>query len=126
MRVVLAGLLVVLIAGCGDQVPQRASDCSQAIRTEDVVYAEAGFVTGAARRQGQAERASCDDNGEAARGAYFPRDAQEVQIWSFEGQDPQIVLGVRESGGRFRVFVAQGENAPEVVHALRKSLEDRQ
>ena len=126
MRVLLAGLLLVPLGGCGGDQAQSASDCSAAIRSRDVVYVEAGFVRGPADMQGPAEYASCDDLGEDAQGVYFTDDATEVRAWSFEGHDPRTVLGVREQGQRFRVFVAEGEDASSVMRAVVRSLDDRE
>jgi Family of unknown function (DUF6281) len=124
------GLLVVALGGCGGPQGQAASDCSLAIRTLGIVYVEAGSVRGSAEEAGRAEYASCDDNGREARGAYFPDNAREVRVFSFEGQDPGTVLGVRESDivedvasdREFRVFVADGQNVVVVMRAVKKAL----
>ena len=56
-----------------------------------------------------------------ARGAYFPDDPRQADVWSFEGQDTASVLGVLESDDRFRVFVADGEDAEQVMRTVRRS-----
>jgi hypothetical protein len=96
-----------------------------AIRTHHVVYVEAGFVDGSAKSDGQAEYASCDDLSDHPQGAYFPTDAHEVAVWSFVGHDSMVVLGVRESGDRFRVFVAEGQDASKVLRTVRHSLQNK-
>ncbi len=122
VRVALAALLLALVAGCGDDDPPGdTSDCSLSIRTNGITYDEIGFVNGPAQPVGRAELASCDDVGEDARGAYFPDDPRQVDVWSFEGQAPDLALGVLESDDRYRVFVADGEDAAEVLRSLRRS-----
>ncbi len=128
MRIVVAGLLLVLLVSCGEGEGESGgdSDCGLAIRSEGTVYSEAGFVKGPAKSVGQADFASCDDVGEDARGAYFPDDPRQVEVWSFEGQDTGRVLGTLESNGRYRVFVAEGQDADEVLRALRQSQKNGQ
>lgn len=120
MRLVIAGILVVLIGGCADK-SRGSSDCGSAIRHDGIVYVEAGFVKGPAQPLGQADDASCDDMGEDAQGAYFPADPRRVEVSSFEGQDTAEVLGVLGSDGRYRVFVAEDEDPDEKLRAVRMS-----
>lgn len=128
MRIATIGLLLVLLGGCGEDEGESGgvSDCGLAIRSQGTVYSEAGFIRGSARSVGHADFASCDDVGEDARGAYFPDDLRQVEVWSFEGQDTGRVLGTLESNGRYRVFVAEGHDAEEVLRALRRSQKNAQ
>ena len=121
VRTLGAALLFVLLAGCGEDEPQAANDCSRAIRLDGNVYIEAGFVRQSAQPAGQADDSDCADNGEGAQGAYFPDDARQVDVWSFDGQDSHAVLGVREPSGKLRVFIAEGQDSAQILRALKGS-----
>jgi hypothetical protein len=121
MRTLVAAGLFVLLAGCGEDEPEVASDCSLAIRLDGTVYVEAGFVRQSAQPAGQADESDCADNGEDARGAYFPDDARQVDVWSFDGQDSHNMLAVREPDGKLRVFVAEGQDSAQILRALKGS-----
>ena len=110
MRVL--GLLV--LAGC--TTPESSpptQDCAVAVRHQGTVYVEAGLTTHPGTRVGEADLSSCDDLGEDPRGTYFPEDPDHVTVWSFRGQDPDRVLGVRAPGGVRRVLVAANLTEPE-------------
>ena len=84
-------------------------------------YVEYGFTDHAASKWGQAEDSACDDMGRNPRGSYFPGNPRRVDVWSFDGQDPRKVLGVRERTGTLRVFIAQDvgrAKAAAIVEAL--------
>ena len=106
------GLLV--LAGC--TTPESSpptQDCAVAVRHQGTVYVEAGLTTHPGTRVGKADLSSCDDMGEDPRGTYFPEDPDHVTVWSFRGQDPDRVLGVRAPGGVRRVLVAENLTEPE-------------
>ncbi len=118
MRLVISLLLLMVPAGCSEAGSDVASDCGLALRFEGVVYPEAGFAKSASKRVGEADFASCDDTGDDPQGAYFPDDPRQIEVWSFRGQDTDTVLGTREPNGEFRVFVAEGKDAIEVLRAV--------
>jgi hypothetical protein len=107
--------------GCGNPTSQSASDCAAALRLDATTYVERGFTHHPASRSGTAEDSECEDVGADPRGVYFPEDPRTVDVWSFDGQDPLEVLGVRESQGRFQVFIARHvstADAAEILDAL--------
>jgi hypothetical protein len=120
MRTLVAASVFVLFTGCGGDGPQTSSDCSRAIRLDGTVYLDAGFVRHSAQPAGQADDSDCADNGEDARGVYFPEGARQVDVWSFDGQDAHSVLGVREPSGKLRVFVAEGQDSTQIMRALQQ------
>lgn len=121
MRRFLAVLPLVLFAACQGHSAQSSSDCAVAVRAGNITFVEAGIVSGPARSYGEAEYASCDDNGENPRGAYFPDDPRMVRVWSFAGHDSQKVVGIRVTGQKLRVLVAEGEDSENLVGAVRES-----
>ncbi len=103
---------------------QAAADCALAVRFDGTEYVEHGFTDHSATRLGQGEDSQCDDMGVDPRGSYFAEDSRKVDVWSFDGQDPREVLGVRESTGRLRAFIARGvgtAKADAIVEALGQS-----
>lgn len=48
------------------------------------------------------------------RGAFFPDDAPQVDVWSLDGFEPSKVIGFRQSEGTFRILVAEGVPEAEV------------
>ena len=121
MRIVISLLLLMVLTGCGGGGSDVASDCGLALRFEGVVYPEAGFAESASKRVGEADFASCDDTGDDPQGAYFPDQPRQVEVWSFRGQDTDTVLGTREPNGEFRVFVAEGKDAIELLRAISRA-----
>ena len=119
MRVL--GLLV--LAGCTtSESSPPTQDCAVAVRHQGTVYVEAGLTTHRGTRVGEADLSSCDDMGEDPRGTYFPEDPDHVTAWSFRGQDPGRVLGVRAPGGVRRVLVAENLTGPERRELARSGL----
>lgn len=113
-----------LLVGCGNPTSQSASDCAAALRLDATTYVERGFTHHPANRSGTAEGSECEDVGADPRGVYFPEDPRTVDVWSFDGQDPVEVLGVRESQGGFQVFIARHMDtaeAAEILHVLEDS-----
>ena len=105
-----AVILTVAFSACsqsGGEGGQTAGDCAAAVRFEGAVYVEGGFSDQPAKRLGRADRASCSDVGPDARGVYFADDPAPAPVWSYAGYDPAQVVGVRESGRTFRVFLAE-------------------
>lgn len=117
-RSVATMVLLGLVAGCGGAPAQSAGDCAQAIRKDGAVYVERGFTDLPATPAGHADTSECADNGEQPRGVYFTDEPAQLDVWSFEGQDPREALGVRESNGTYRVFVAEGADAARILDAL--------
>jgi hypothetical protein len=112
MRWTIAAVVMsVLLVGCGGSPNSGASDCVMKVRREGTTFAEVAFSGHQATRAGQADRSDSDDMGAEARGAYFPTDPDQVDVWSFDGYDPREIIGVRQSDGTFAVFVA--ETMPE-------------
>ena len=106
------GLLV--LAGCTTSESSPATqDCAVAVRHQGTVYVEAGFTSNRGTPVGEADLSSCDDTGEDPRGTYFRGDPDHVTVWSFRGQDPGRVLGIRAPGGVRRVLVAENLTEPE-------------
>jgi hypothetical protein len=101
-----AVLSVLSLAGCGSGAGVASGDCAAALRVDSTTFVEAGSTRQAASRAGQAERALCEDVGADARGIYFPEQPDPVDVWSFDGQDPRDVLGVRRAGGRYDFYIA--------------------
>ena len=121
----VAALLGMSALGCapsdGGAGGQAATDCALAVRLDGMQYVEYGFTDHAASKWGQAEDSACDDMGRNPRGSYFPGNPRRVDVWSFDGQDPRKVLGVRERTGTLRVFIAQDvgrAKAAAIVEAL--------
>ena len=121
----LVTLLGMSALGCapsdGGAGGQAATDCALAVRLDGMQYVEYGFTDHAASKWGQAEDSACDDMGRNPRGSYFPGNPRRVDVWSFDGQDPRKVLGVRERTGTLRVFIAQDvgrAKAGAIVEAL--------
>jgi hypothetical protein len=125
MRPPIEALLVqgalagALLTGCAGQ-SDVAADCALAIRHEGTTYVEHGFTSRPATRTGQADDAECDDTGTEPKGAWFPEDPRRVDVWTFDGHDPDEVLGVREPDGTFRFFVAEGVNARPIIRSLQR------
>lgn len=124
MRSPLICALVVLataLAGCSEAGETNA-DCGQQIRLDGAVYTGWSATTTDAERFGDAERASCDDNGEDAEGSYFSDEPESVTVWSLEGYSPNEVLGVRLDKESFTIFVADSVNdgdRDDLISALR-------
>jgi hypothetical protein len=127
MRSTPAALLVPAIltvtlqplGGCAER-SVVAADCARIIRHEGTTYVEHGFADPPATRAGHADDAECDDQGPEARGPWFPDDPRQVDVWTFDGHDADEVLGVRQPGGGFRVFVAEGVDADPVIRSLNR------
>ena len=99
------------VAGCASG--GGSADCDAQIRSGNIVYTARGFTEIPAAKHGEAEVASCDDNGEDASGAYFPDDASRVTTWEFEGFSPDDVLGVRFEEGTLSVYVSDSVSLDE-------------
>lgn len=122
VRLLVAAWLTVVVAACGGPGSEGASDCDVALRVDNTVFVSAGIIEATATPAGQAESSSCDDNGEDAKGMYFSDDAPVVDVWTFEKQDPGVVLGVRLSGGSFSVYIAEDQDRSKVFRALKHDL----
>jgi hypothetical protein len=71
---------------------------------------------------GLAEQAECHDVGDDADGSVFGADAPQVEVWSFEGYDPDEVLGVRFGAASWTVFIAETvspSSTEEITRELR-------
>ena len=113
-RPLLTVLGLLVLAGCAtSESSPPAQDCAVAVRHQGTVYVEAGLTTQRGARLGTADVSSCDDMGEDAKGTYFSDEPDHVTVWSFRGQDPGRVLGVRAPGGVRRVLVAENLTKPE-------------
>jgi hypothetical protein len=77
------------------------------------VYTSNGTSERRASRYASAERANCEDVGEAAAGSVFPADPSHVTTWAFDGYPPAKVLGVRYGKDSFGVFIADSVPADE-------------
>lgn len=116
----LATLFVsLLLAGCSSRGVEPAADCAAALRVDSMTFVEHGYTRHPASRVGQAERALCEDVGPDARGIYFPERPQTVQIWSFDGQDAQEVVGVREKNDHYTIFIAEDLSEADRADALK-------
>jgi len=106
---VVAGCALALggVAGCTvSEGPQAAGDCQSQVRLDGRVYTGWGFTRRDATRFAMADRAECHDNGRYAVGSVFTDDPAQVAVWSFDGYDTELVVGVRSHDGPFEVFVA--------------------
>lgn len=98
-------VLATAVSACAQGAEVQA-DCAQQVRLEGVVYTGWSATTADAQRLGDAERASCDDNGSDAKGAYFADEPERVTVWSFDGYSPDEVLGIRLDKNSYTVFIA--------------------
>ena len=120
MRWSFAVLVMIFpLLGCGGPESPAGSDCSLAVHRDATTYIEAGFTEHAASKVGKADGADCDDMGADARGAYFAENPHQVDVWSFDGLDSSKVIGVRESNGIFRVFIAEAVSKAEAKELSR-------
>jgi hypothetical protein len=110
---IAAVVMGVLLTGCGGSTTS-ASDCVTLVRQNGTTFREIAVTGHEATRAGQADRSDCDDMGVEARGAYFPADPDQVNVWTFDGFDPSDVIGVRHSDGKVGVFVAETMSEVEV------------
>jgi hypothetical protein len=116
--------VLVLGAGCGSGgSPTTSSDCQAQVRVDGGVFTGYGVT----RRKpsapvGLAEQAECHDVGDDADGSVFGADAPQVEVWSFEGYDPDEVLGVRFGAASWTVFIAETvspSSTEEITRELR-------
>lgn len=102
---VCTGVMLAAVTACSD-AGEAEADCAQQVRLDGVVYSGWSATDAEVRRLGEAERASCDDTSEDAKGSYFGDDAERVTVWSFEGYPSDEVLGVRLDETSYTIFVA--------------------
>lgn len=109
MRWIFAAVILAFpLASFGNSTGgQGASDCSLAVRRDATTYVEMGFSDRAATTVGQADESECDDMGADPQGAFFPKQPEQVDVWSFDGQDTREVLGVKLPDGTLRIFIAE-------------------
>ena len=106
---VAAGCALALCASAcaGNACHQVAVDCQSQIRFDGRVYTGFGWTQRSATRFAVADRAECHDTGTCPVGSVFPAHPAQVAVWSFDGYDTGMVVGVRSYGGSLQVLVAE-------------------
>jgi hypothetical protein len=116
--------VLVLGVGCGSGgSPTASSDCQGQVRFEGAVFTGHSVT----RRQpsapvGLAEKAACHDVGADPAGSVFGADARQVEVWSFEGYDPDEVLAVRFGAASWTVFIAETVSPSSIEEITRELL----
>ena len=108
VRVACACFVTVMaVGGCADSEGQQTSgDCSAQVQADGIVYTSHGYTERKADKYSFAEEAVCQDIGPDAAGSVFPETPRQVATWTFTGDPPAKVLGVRYGKRSFAVFVA--------------------
>lgn len=114
-----------LIIGNDEQESPVTADCTPMIRVDDIVYELRRYEeVNSATPLGQAQLSECEDTRRRSRGSYFPDDPRQKNAWSFEGTNPDRVLGIRQAGGIFSVYIATDATDNEIqriLHELKRS-----
>ena len=107
--------------GHDDKPPSSASaDCNPQVRVNAVVYNGWSFIEKDGRRLGNADRASCDDNGQDSTGSYFADEPERVTVWSFDGYPASEVLRVKFGKASYTLFLARSVNRAEQDRILQE------
>lgn len=123
MHRLLAALtgLVLVASGCSGSSGQASADCGTSAQRGDTTYSGHGFTDDVATKLGEVELAECHDTGPDPDGSVFTGHGERVAAWSFEGQDPDDVLGIRATESRWLILIAD-DVSPEGVDKILKDL----
>ena len=124
----VAAVVALLAAGCSDGqgsdddpdgATGGAAECQPMVRFEGTIYLNAAYSSEQVTQVGMADNANCDDNGEDARGAFFPPNPRQVEGSAFEGIPTSDVIGVRQ-GDLLGVFVSENVTDHRAEHLVDK------
>ena len=105
-----------------------AAECQPMVRFEGTIYLGTAYSSEQVTQVGMADDANCDDNGEDARGAFFPPNPRQVEVSAFEGIPTSEVIRVRQ-GDLLGVFVSENvtdDRAEQLVDKVATPSADRQ
>ena len=107
-------LLFLVLVGCAEKSGTATADCTNQVRYDGRLYDHYAFTTRDATLLGPADRASCDDTSEDARGSYYPEDPEQVEVLTIDGYSSDEVLGVGTPGGQLQVYFAESLSSADI------------